>query len=251
ILDAGTGIYQLSQSLLKEMPVDANLFLTHSHWDHIQGLPFFIPLFVPGNRLRIHGAYDVVSNRGVEQVMDIQLQYSFFPIREAELKAAIEYATISPGAPVKVGDAIVTPILLNHPVVNFGYRIDCGNKSVFFTGDHEPHQNIYSPEDAGFAEYNRIIAEREADIRAAIRGVDVIIADSSYTAEEYPHKRGWGHGSYESSIRLARESDAKILYFTHHEPTRSDEELEAIFAAQPPSEGIEYRLAREGEGMSF
>ena len=137
ILDGGTGIFQLAQSLLGEMPVTANVFLSHSHWDHIHGLPFFVPLFVPGNRLRLHGAYDLVSGRGVEQVMDVQLQYSFFPIREAELKASIEYFTLTPGVPVEVGDSTtVTPILLNHPVVNFGYRIDCNGKSVFFTGDH-------------------------------------------------------------------------------------------------------------------
>ncbi len=255
ILDGGTGIFQLAQSLLGEMPVTANVFLSHSHWDHIHGLPFFIPLFIPGNRLRLHGAYDLVSGRGVEQVMDVQLQYSFFPIREDELKASIEYFTLTQGVPVEMGDsATVTPILLNHPVVNFGYRIDCNGKSVFFTGDHEPPYNIYSPEEASYEAYQQVIQEREAAILDAIRGVDVLIADSSYTDEEYAKKRGWGHGTYNASIRLARDAGAKVLYFTHHEPTRSDEALERIFAdilKKHPPEGLEYRLAREGEGMEF
>jgi phosphoribosyl 1,2-cyclic phosphodiesterase len=87
ILDAGTGIFPLSQTLLAELPLTANVLITHSHWDHIQGLPFFIPNFIPGNTLRLHGAFDPVSGKGVEQVMSVQLQYSYFPVREAEMKA--------------------------------------------------------------------------------------------------------------------------------------------------------------------
>ncbi len=254
VLDGGTGIFQLAQSLLREMPVTANVFITHSHWDHIQGLPFFIPLFVPGNKLKLHGAFDLVSGRGVEQVMNVQLQYSFFPIRAEELKASIEYFTLTPGQAVQIGDAKITPTLLNHPVVNFGYRIDCNGKSVFFTGDHEPPYNIYSPDDPDFSTYQQIIAEREAGIIEAIKGVDVIIADSSYTDEEYAKKKGWGHGTLASSIRIAKEAGAKILYFTHHEPTRSDDDLDRLFAGiqeSIPPEGMEYRLAREGDEITL
>jgi phosphoribosyl 1,2-cyclic phosphodiesterase len=147
ILDAGTGIFPLAQQLLKQLPVQANIFMTHTHWDHIQGLPFFTPLYIPGNSVRIHGGFDIVSGRGVEQIMEVQLQYSYFPVREAEMKAAIDYVTLNAGEPIVVGDATVTPLMLNHPVVNFGYRIDCGGKSVFFTGDHEPWGNIYAPDD--------------------------------------------------------------------------------------------------------
>ena len=138
ILDAGTGIFPLAQELLRKMPVKANIFITHTHWDHIQGLPFFTPIFIPGNTVRIHGAFDVVSGRGIEQVMEVQMQYSYFPIREAELKATIEYETLNVGVPVSVGSLTVTPLMLNHPVVNFGYRVDGDGKSMFFTGDHEP-----------------------------------------------------------------------------------------------------------------
>jgi len=113
ILDAGTGIFPLSQTLLSELPVTANVLITHSHWDHIQGLPFFIPNFIPGNTLRLHGSFDPVSGNGIEQVMSVQLQYSYFPVREAEMKARIEYVTLQPNQTIEIGTAKVTPYLLS------------------------------------------------------------------------------------------------------------------------------------------
>jgi phosphoribosyl 1,2-cyclic phosphodiesterase len=256
ILDAGTGIFPLSQTLLAEMPLTANVLLSHTHWDHIQGLPFFVPNFIPGNTLRLHGAFDPISGNGVEQAMSVQLQYSYFPVREAELKARIEYVTLMPEESLRIGSATITPFMLNHPVINFGYRIEAGGKSVFFTGDHEPPQNIYAPGDADHAEYQQFLDERDQAIVRAMQGVDVLIADSSYTAAEYPGKRGWGHGSFASSIDYARRAGARVLFCTHHEPTRSDDALEAVFAQAlaaeaAPAAGLDIRLAREGETFTF
>lgn len=256
ILDAGTGIFPLSQTLLAELPVQANVLISHSHWDHIQGLPFFVPNFIPGNVLRLHGAYDPVSGQGVEQVMSVQLQYSYFPVREAEMKGAIEYVTLMPEQSVQVGSATITPYLLNHPVINFGYRIESKGKSVFFTGDHEPPYNIYQPGDAEYAEYQSFVDEKQASILQGMQGVDVLIADTSYTAQEYPAKVGWGHGTYASSIDYAVRAGAKVLYCTHHEPTRSDDALEAAYRQAlidhpvPPG-GPEVRLAYEGHVYEF
>ena len=256
ILDAGTGIFPLSQSLLPELPVTANVLISHSHWDHIQGLPFFLPNFIPGNVLRLHGAFDPISGNGIEQVMSVQLQYSYFPVREAELKARMEYVTLEPGKTVAIGSARVTPCLLNHPVINFGYRIECAGKSLFFTGDHEPPYNIYDPSEPDHAEYQQFVDDRQQAIVDAMRGVDVLVADSSYTAAEYLSKKGWGHGSYDSSLSYARQAGVKNLFFTHHEPTRSDEALEAVFASVVAAqgrltEGPVLRLAREGDSFEF
>jgi phosphoribosyl 1,2-cyclic phosphodiesterase len=252
ILDGGTGIFPLAQSLVREMPVTALIFNTHSHWDHIQGLPFFIPLFIPGNRVRLHGAFDPVAGQGPEQILAIQMQHSFFPVHETEIRSRIEYIIVSPDEKVQAGHATITPTLLNHPVINLGYRIDCNGKSVFFTGDHEPYSNIYQPGDAGYAEYQAMIEQQQQAIVNAIRGVDVLIADSTYTIEEYPAKKNWGHGTFDSCIQLALQAEAKILYCTHHEPTRSDDELERVFteavARYPEAEGkLDIRLAREGD----
>ncbi|MDH4449518.1 MAG: MBL fold metallo-hydrolase [Rhodoferax sp.] len=256
ILDAGTGLFPLSQTLLAEMPVTANILITHSHWDHIQGLPFFVPNFIAGNVLRLHGGIDPVTGRGVEHVMSVQLQYSYFPVREDEMRGRIEYVTVTPRQPFTIGSATVTPCLLNHPVVNLGYRIECNGKSVFFTGDHEPPYNIYAPDDANYADYQSLVDERNQAILSAIRGVDVLIADASYTDEEYRGKQGWGHGTFTSSIATARAAGARTLFCTHHEPTRSDDALESVFReavrqSSADSESVDIRLAREGETYEF
>lgn len=156
-----------------------------------------------------------------------------------------------PNEEVTVGSATITPILLNHPVVDLGYRVACNGKSVFFTGDHEPHANIYEPSDEGYAKYQALVEEQYRSIVQSIKGVDVLIADCAYTIEEYPAKKGWGHGTFDSSIQMALDAGAKILYCTHHEPTRSDDDLEKVFAeavARYPQArqcGLDIRLASE------
>jgi len=238
VLDAGTGIFPLAQHLMHEArapgapqpAIDANLFITHSHWDHIHGLPFFTPLFLKGSRVRLHGAHDPVSGRGIEHVMAVQLQNSYFPVSETQLGASIEYRTLEVGVAVAVGAATVSNVLMNHPVTNLGYRIDCHGKSLFFTGDHEPWHNPHPPGDARHPAVEAHLRRREQAIDAATAGVDALIVDCSYTRDEYPARAGWGHGTFDAAIAMALRVGARALYCTHHEPTRSDDELEAAFA---------------------
>lgn len=250
ILDAGTGIHILGQQLLKQLPITAHLFISHTHWDHIQGLPFFAPIFIPGNQIKIYGGLDPVTNEGIERALDVQLQYSYFPIREAELKASVEYNTIKPGIAVTIGSAKITPILLSHPVLNFGYRIDGDGQSLFFTGDYEPLFNIYEPDDSEYEDYQSYVDEKQNEIILAMKDVDALIIDSSYTSEEYLVKKGWGHGTYDGAIKMATLAKAKKLYLTHHEPTRSDDQLEQIYKELLSNNSdLEYDIILAKEGV--
>lgn len=229
ILDAGTGIHALALSLDLQQQITAHIFITHTHWDHIQGLPFFSPIFVPDNHINIYGGLDPVTNEGIQRAMAVQLQYSFFPIREAELKAKLNYQTIMPGEPISVGRTKIIPTILNHPVLNFGYRIECDDHSLFFTGDYEQVYNIYSEDDPNYEEYQAFVDEKLAEVSKVISDVEALIIDSSYTEEEYLQKRGWGHGTYDSALKIATQSHVRRLFLTHHEPTRTDQQLDQIY----------------------
>jgi ribonuclease BN (tRNA processing enzyme) len=146
------------------------------------------------------------------------------------MDAVIDYRTLEIGVPHAVGDVVVHNVLMNHPVTNLGYRVECNGRAVFFTGDHEPFFNPHVPGSADHAAAQREIERRERDIERALEDVDALVADCSYTLEEYPSKQGWGHGTFDAAIALALKAGVRSLYCTHHEPTRSDEQLDAVFA---------------------
>lgn len=250
IIDGGTGIREYGMAQMAKLPLTVHIFLTHTHWDHIQGFPFYVPLFVPGNTIHFYGSFDPVYHKDLQTILSQQMEYCYFPVRESELNATIHYHRVQEHQPVTIGSAVVTPILLNHPVLNHGYRIESHGKSFFFTGDYEPASNIYSQEDEEFEQYEDLIKDQNKSVVDFIRGVDVAVLDSQYTPEEYATKVGWGHGTYQSSIALASDAQVSQVYFTHHDPMRTDAQLDAIFEQLQTSvtlpSGLSMAMAREG-----
>lgn len=251
ILDGGSGIRELGMKLLGQLPIKANVFISHTHWDHIQGLPFFVPFFIPGQEISIHGTFDPVYQKDLQSILSAQMEYCYFPVRSNELKANITYNDLREQQGVELESAKVCGILMNHPVMTFGYRIDCGEKSIFFTGDHENPTNIYEPDDSSYEEYANLLRVKRGMLVNFIKDVDVIVADAQYTSEEYKQKVGWGHSSYEDCIQLAAEAGAKRLFFTHHDPTRTDaqldEILEGLLSSGKVPEGLTIDMASEGK----
>ncbi|MGE4553825.1 MAG: MBL fold metallo-hydrolase [Desulfovibrionaceae bacterium] len=247
ILDAGTGIRPLGLTLAKAMPVECHVFITHTHWDHIQGLPFFVPLFVPGNRVTIYGPPNPLAQTGIEEVLPVQMAYPYFPVRAAELRAGIEAVTLSDGQTVQAGAANISALLMNHPALCYGYLVEFGGARMFFTGDHEPFANIYAPDDEEWGDYQQVVDERNAAIRRRLTGVDLLVVDAQYTDEEYEARRGWGHGSFGQAMALARGAGVRRVVCTHHDPTRDDAALDALMArvaAEHPD--LDICAAREG-----
>jgi phosphoribosyl 1,2-cyclic phosphodiesterase len=249
ILDAGTGIRALGMNLMEKEPVRCALLVTHTHWDHIQGLPFFLPLFLTGSQVSVYGAFDPVYQKDLKSILAQQMDYCYFPVRQLELRADMSYLDLREGQVFEYGDATVTNVLMNHPVHTYGYRIESNGRSMFFSGDHEQPFNIYDPEDTYHGEYDHLMQDKINKIAEVARDVDLFIVDAQYTDEEIIHKRGWGHGTYSSALDLAKLAGARKVCLTHHDPTRTDDALDAIVAdlrQSYPTDGPELLIAREG-----
>lgn len=230
ILDAGTGIRELGMSLLKEMPISAALLICHTHWDHIHGFPFFVPAFIPKNKIEIFGPPNMVNNKSIAEVLAGQMNYAYFPVRTAELLAEIVYRDQMAGR-AEVKGFSVNCFPSNHPVLCVGSRIEADGKVVVYTGDHEPYRDtIYSSDDMGdeAAGAREFAEEQNAMLEEIARGADLLICDCQYTDEEYKTKLGWGHSSVGQCIDRAVNAGVKRLALTHHEPLRTDDELDSL-----------------------
>lgn len=265
IIDAGSGIRELGIHMmsrdLPRGPIRTEIFLTHTHWDHIMGFPFFTPIYIPGTQLKIYGPVNY-EDESLEQVVGGQLTYRYFPVRQEELAARIEYVDLKEER-LDLGEGIaVTTKYLNHPILCLGYRIEAEGKVLCTAFDTEPFRNVFStnPDDPSYDEVMaeegaQAAREENARIREFYRGADLLIHDAQYTQEEYgTSRRGWGHSPVEHAISSARESEVKRLALFHHEPVRNDGQMDVLAGEHGnPREagGMQVFFAREGEEIEL
>ncbi len=233
ILDAGTGLRELGNSLMKELPLKAHMLFSHTHWDHIMGYPFCVPIFIPGNVFHLHGPTHF--NSSFEDVMTKSMDYTFFPVRMQELGSTLTFEDMKEGV-YEFGSFTINVKYMNHPILCLGFKINCDGKTIVYTGDTEPYydtvygDNEPSDEDEEIekAELLEFVNLQNEGIVEFLRDVDLVVYDCTYTAEEYPAKKGWGHTSMEHAIDVCEKAKVKQLIMTHHEPTRTDEQLDEL-----------------------
>ncbi len=212
IFDLGTGVRELGAEW--PGPSDVHVFVSHYHYDHLQGLPFFGPIFDPRNRFHFRGP--TRNNRTLKDVVSGQMQQPFFPVTaEMVFRAQVDYQPFSAGDRLRLGEGVVSAIEAHHPGGNLTYRVDYRGASVVYATDTEHG------------------TERDAQLVEFSRGADLLIYDAMYTEDEYmgrigSPKIGWGHSTWEAGVRLANEAQVGTLALFHHDPTRTDEQLDEL-----------------------
>jgi len=245
VLDCGTGARELGLHLVRTMPspMRLHLFIGHTHWDHIQGFPFFVPAFLPGAELNVYAPLGF--QQSLEEAMSGQMEYSYFPVKLRDLRSRIHFTELEEGF-FRVGDVLVETQYLNHTAPTIAYRMTSGGATVAYVTDHEP---FWAPEDG--------ILNHPGDQRhiAFMRGADLVIHDAQYTQEEYTNRLGWGHSTIEYATDVALAAGVKRLALFHHDPGHDDPamgRLEAQAQARVTASGgvLDVFAAREGLELS-
>lgn len=233
VLDAGTGIRALSRLYLNTDVRTIHLLLSHTHWDHISGLPFFRPAYDPARTMTIH-AGNLAEHGGVRRVLIRQMSEPMFPVPLDAMKAVVEFGDFTAGDTIRLQPEVtIRTVRLNHPNGATGYRLDHGGRSVCYITDTEH------------------LPDRLDDgILDLIDGSDLVIYDSMYTEEEYPAHVGWGHSTWNEGVRLCRAANVRQLAIFHHEPDHDDAFMDRL-AAEATAEWQGAIVAREGMTLSI
>ncbi len=250
ILDAGTGIRGLGHALATELggePTDLTLLISHVHWDHVQGLPFFAPAYQSGNRLRIYG-YEGCRG-GLAQILNNQMEHPYFPISMDSMLGLEGVYQLDEGG-LQVGDVRVRLIGLNHPGGATGYRLEHRGCAVAYLTDNEPYTTGVSQ--PGVLQPTGTSGRDDQELVAFLREADVVVMDAQYDRQDYLEHLGWGHGCVDDVVRIACEAKVGRLYLFHHDPEHDDDRMDRIVAeAQKLAAGYgattEVRAACEGE----
>ncbi len=239
IFDAGSGIRSLGNELMKRnTELSGRIFFTHAHWDHIQGFPFFKPLYVSKNRFEVHMPPQMAGN--TKEVLLDQMSYTYFPVTSQMLQARLEYHTQSPAIQHYDGYSIQY-MPANHPVETAIYKIQIGKKRVVFCPDNELHVNHVGPKEKNalfLAQFDRFVS-----------GADVLIHDGQYDLEAYRKKENWGHSAWEQVVERALKNKVKHLILTHYDPDSSDDHLHKVEEKAEErirDSGMGFEMSREG-----
>jgi phosphoribosyl 1,2-cyclic phosphodiesterase len=216
IFDAGSGIRPLGLDIVEKGPDTIHIFLTHFHWDHIQGFPFFAPLYDPEDSIKVVGPKQ--KDIDVQNLFAGQMGPIYFPVPFSVVAAAMEFEHLNDGE-YELGDVRMRVMRVKHPSFVIAYRVEVGGKSICLIPDNEIDGNMY---DVG-PDWEKRIVDFVGD-------ADLLVHDSMYTEEEYGSRAGWGHSTFSQSVRLAEEGGVKQLLFFHHDPTRTDDQLDEIVA---------------------
>jgi phosphoribosyl 1,2-cyclic phosphodiesterase/DNA-binding response OmpR family regulator len=243
VIDCGTGGHELGQALLREGPRRGHILISHTHWDHIQGIPFFTPLFVPGFE------WDFYAPQGfgdsIRSTLAGQMEYTYFPVTPDAFGATVRYNNLSEGT-FRIDDVTIRTRFLNHPALTLAFRIEVDGAALVYACDHEPHSRQLAAAEGPVAGQDEAHAE-------FLRGADLVIHDAQYTAEEYPAKAGWGHSTVEYATHICEWAGVKRLALTHHDPTRTDDAIDEIVARLRSGLGpdAEMELFAAAEGLTI
>ena len=222
IFDCGTGARQLAGKLMAQgrKAINANILLGHTHWDHIQGFPFFTPAFVKGNTVAIYGPE---GSRGpLHDVLAGQMEFTYFPVDLAQLPATITYHDLTEGIHTIGGTRVATQFL-NHPAMTVGYRVEADGSAIVYLVDHEPFSDELWRAGAEPGRIESILHEGDRRHAKFMAGADLVIHDAQYTPGEYPAKKTWGHSTYDYVVQIAAAAGVRRVALTHHDPSHDDD----------------------------